>query len=137
MADTVRRAAYYYTEVPDQAGEGSRVFSALNEAGVNLLAFSGFPIGAGMTQLDFVPEDPDAFTKTAGDLDLDFSERKNVFLVQGDDRVGAAAETHRKLANEGINIVAGQAMAAGSGRFGMILWVKPEDYERAAGTLGA
>ena len=137
MADTVRRAAYYYTEVPDQAGEGSRVFSALNEAGVNLLAFSGFPIGAGMTQLDLVPEDPDAFTKTAGDLDLDFSERKNVFLIQGDDRVGVAGETHGKLANESINIVASQALTAGSGRFGMILWVKPEDYERAARTLGA
>ena len=137
MADTVRRAAYYYTEVPDQAGEGSRVFSALKEAGVNLLAFSGFPLGADMTQIDLVPEDPDAFTKVAGDLDLDFSERKNVFLIQGDDRVGAVAETYGRLAKEGINIVASQAMAAGSGRFGMILWVKPEDYERAAGILGA
>ena len=137
MVDTVRRAAYFYTEVPDQDGEGSRVFSALEEAGVDLLAFSGFPIGAGMAQLDFVPEDLDAFTKAAGDLDLDFSERKNVLLIQGDDRVGAVAETLGKLANERINIVASQAMAGGSGRFGMILWVKPEDYERAAGTLGA
>ena len=137
MADTVRRAGYYYVEVPDQPGEGSDVLSALKEAGVNLLAFSGFPIGAGMAQLDLVPEDPEAFTRAAAGLDIDFSERKNVFLIQGDDRVGAAAETHRKLANEGINIVASQAMAAGSGRFGMILWVKPEDYERAAGILGA
>ncbi len=137
MADTARRAPYYYAEVPDQPGEGRDVLSALKEAGVNLLAFSGFPIGAGMAQLDFVPEDPDAFTKVAGALDLDFSEGKNVFLIQGDDRVGGAAETYGKLANEGINIVASQAMAAGSGRFGMILWVKPEDYERAAGTLGA
>ncbi len=73
------------------------MFSAFKEAGVNLLAFSGFPIGAGMAQLDFVPEDPDAFTKAAGDLDLDFSERKNVFLIQGDDRIGAAAETCRTV----------------------------------------
>ncbi len=113
------------------------MFSALEEAGVNLLAFSGFPLAAGMAQLDFVPEDPDAFTRAARDLDLDFSERKNVFLIQGDDRVGAAAETYGKLANEGINIVASQAMAAGSGQFGMILWVEPEDYERAAEILGA
>ena len=42
-----------------------------------------------------------------------------------------------KLANVGINIVASQAMAAGSDRFGMILWAKQEDYERAAETLGA
>ena len=90
-----------------------------------------------MAQLDLVPEDPEAFTRATAGLDMDFSERKNVFLVQGDDRVGAAAETHGKLANEGINIVASQAMAAGSGRFGMILWVKPEDYERAAEILGA
>ncbi len=137
MADTVRRAGYYYVEVPDQSGEGGHVLSALREAGVDLLAFSGFPIGAGMAQLDFIPEDADAFTKAVGNLDLDFSERKNVFLIQGDDRVGAAAETHGKLANEGISIVASQAMAAGSGRWGMILWVKPEDYERAGRVLGA
>ncbi len=113
------------------------MLSALREAGVNLLAFSGFPIGTGMAQLDFVPEDAEAFTRATVGLDLDFSERKDAFLIQGEDRAGAVSETLGKLANEEINVVASQAVAAGSGRWGIILWVKPGDYDRAGRILGA
>ena len=137
MTDTVRRVEYYYAEVPDQPGEGRDVLSALKEASVNLLAFSGFPVGGGMAQLDFVPEDSEAFTKAIAGLGLTFSERKNAYLVKGDDRAGAAAETLARLADEGINMIASQAIAAGSGRWGMILWVSPNDYERAGRVLGA
>ena len=60
MADTVQRVEYFYVQVPNRAGEGVRYLSALREAGINLLAFSGFPEGRG-SQLDFVPVDPAAF----------------------------------------------------------------------------
>jgi len=36
-----------------------------------------------------------------------------------------------------INVVASNGVNDGSGRFGFILWVKPEDYEKAAVALGA
>ena len=68
---------------------------------------------------------------------LKLSDRKRGFLVQGDDRVGAVAELLGKLANEKINIVASQAVTAGSGRWGMMLWVKPPDFRKAAKVLGA
>ena len=45
MADTIQRAEYFYRQVPNKAGEGSRFLTALHEAGINLLAFSGFPEG--------------------------------------------------------------------------------------------
>jgi hypothetical protein len=43
----------------------------------------------------------------------------------------------RKVADEKINVTAADAVAAGKGRFGMLLWVKPKDYVRAAKTLKA
>ncbi|MGH2603608.1 MAG: hypothetical protein ACRDJ9_30010, partial [Dehalococcoidia bacterium] len=64
-------------------------------------------------------------------------QAKRAFLIQGDDRVGAVAETTAKLAEANINVTAAAATDAGSGRCGMILWVAPADYERAAGALGA
>jgi hypothetical protein len=136
MADTVRSVDYYYVTVPDVPGEGQRVLTALKESGVNLLAFLGFPEG-GQAQLDLVPEDPEALKSAAEQAGVTLSEAKRVFLIQGDDRVGAVADTITKLAEANINVTAAAAAGAGSGRYGMILWVAPADVEKAASTLGA
>lgn len=137
MADVVRRVEYQYVVVPDRPGEGLRVLAALQRAGVNLLAYLGFPVEAGRAQLDLVAENPDALRRVAAQEGWQLSAPKQAFLVQGDDRVGAAAEHIRKLSEAGINITAAAATAAGAGRYGMVLWVKAEDYERAAQILGA
>ncbi|MFN3284817.1 MAG: hypothetical protein ACK45F_00870 [bacterium] len=137
MADVVRRVEYQYVVVPDRPGEGLRILAALQRAGVNLLAYLGFPVEGGRAQLDLVAEDPDALRRVAAQEGWQLSAPKQAFLVQGDDRVGAAAEHIRKLSEGGINITAAAATTAGAGRYGMILWVKAEDYERAAQLLGA
>ena len=136
MADTVRRVEYYYVTVPDSAGEGDRILSALRDDGVNLLAYLGFPVGGGQSQLDLVPEDPDSLREAAARAGITLSEAKRAFLVQGDDRLGAVADITAKLAGGNINVTAAAATGAGAGRYGMILWVAPADYERAAGALG-
>jgi hypothetical protein len=136
MADTVQGVEYYYVTVPDEPGEGQRILSALKASGVNLLAFLGFPEG-GQAQLDLVPEDPEALKRAAEQAGVTLSEAKRAFLIQGDDRVGAVADTLAKLAEANINVTAAAAAGAGSGRYGMILWVAPADVEQAASTLGA
>jgi len=137
MADVVRRVEYQYVVVPDRPGEGLRVLEALRRAGVNLLAYLGFPVEGGRAQLDLVPENPEALRRLAAQEGWQLSAPKRAFLIQGDDRVGAAADHIRKLSEAGLNITAAAAATAGAGRYGMVLWVKPEDYERAAQLLGA
>ncbi len=136
MADTVRRVVYFKMSVADKAGEGARVLGALRDAGVNLLAFSGFPRGR-RAQLDLVPEDEAGFRDAAKRARLALAGKKTGFLVQGEDRVGVLAEYTEKLANAGVNITAVDAVSAGENRFGAILWVKPRDVGKAAKTLGA
>jgi predicted amino acid-binding ACT domain protein len=136
MGETVQIAEYFYVQVPDKAGEGARLLAQLKEAGVNLLAFSGFPQGR-KAQVDFVPEDPRAFKAAARKAKWQTSASKKVFLVQGDDRVGAGADLMDKLAEAKINVIASQAITAGGGRFAMILWVAPADVRKAAKALGA
>lgn len=131
MTDTVRYAEYYKIEVPNEPGEGTRVLSHLKEAGVNLLAFSGFPTTGGKAQLDFFPENAQAFCKAIEDLNLTPGVAKKAFLIEGRDRVGAAAEVLDRLSSKGINVIADQALCTGAGTWGMILWVNPSDYERA------
>ena len=135
MADTIRRVDYFYIEVSDKPGEGARALDTLQAAGVNLLAFSGFP-RARRAQLDFVPADSVAFRQAAKQAGWKLTGPKRAFLIQGDDRVGAVAHVVRRLADAKINITAVDAMCV-DGRFGAILWVAPRDVGRAAKLLGA
>lgn len=135
MADEIRKVDYYKAQVADKAGEGARVLAILADAGVNLLAFTGFPRGR-KAQVDFVPEDAAAFKAAARKARLAVT-RKTAFLVQGDDRPGAVADLASRLAAAGVNITAMDAVAAGGGRFGAILWVRAADVKKAAKALGA
>lgn len=137
MPDTIRSVDYYYTTIPDKPGEACRVLDSLKAAGVNLLAFTGFPSGRNKAQLDFVPADSSAFLAAAKKAKLKLSRRKSGFLIQGDDRVGAVCENLAKLKAANINVTAIDAVSAGMGRYGAILWVKPRDHKRAAKALGA
>jgi hypothetical protein len=65
------------------------------------------------------------------------SRAKKGFLIQGDDKVGAVQRHLQKLAAGKVNVIAADAVTAGKGRYGMILWVRPTDYGRAARLLGA
>jgi prephenate dehydratase len=136
MADQIRRVDYYYVTVPDKPGEAARVLSALQQAGVNLLGFCGFPERARKGQLDFIPEDAAVFTAAARKAGLKLSKKKVGFLIHGDDRPGALAEMMGKLAGAGINVTAAQAACAGAGRYGGLLWVKAPDLRKAAKALG-
>jgi predicted amino acid-binding ACT domain protein len=83
-----------------------------------------------------VPEDPAAFKQAAKAARLKLSRAKRVFLVEGDDRIGVVADLTQKLAAAKVNITAACATAAGGGRYGMILWVRPAAYNKAAKALG-
>jgi hypothetical protein len=136
MAESVRRVQYFYVMAPDTPGEGARALQTLKQAGVNLLAFSGFPAGK-RAQLDFIPQDPAAFRSAARKAKWKVTGPKVGFLIEGDDRTGVMADTYGKLAAARINVTASDAVVAGAGRFGAILWVKAWDVNRAAKILGA
>lgn len=135
MPDTIRRVDYYYVTAKDKPGEGARIFSALRDAGVNLLAAHAFP-SARKSQIDVVPADTVAFLSAAKKAGLKLSKPKTMFLIEGDDRVGALTSTLSRLGTAGINVTALTAVRSGAGRFGALLWVNAKDVRKAAETLG-
>lgn len=136
MPNEIRPIDYYYASVPNKPGEGSRILTALHQAGINLLGVSAFPHGARRSQLDLIPDDSAAFTKAAKSAGLKLTKKKSGFLIQGDDRPGAIAEITQKLADAKVNITSVQAFCTGGGRYGGMLWVKPADLRKAAKVLG-
>ena len=136
MADSIRIAQYFYVETPNQPGVGAAMLATLRDAGVNLLAFSGFPRGR-KAQIDFVPENAETFRAAAKAAKWKLVGPKKAFLISGADRPGAVADIMARLAQAKINITAIDAVCASGGTFGAILWVEQRDIAKAAKALGA
>jgi hypothetical protein len=136
MAETIRVVEYYYATVGQKVGEARRLLEHLSERGVNLLAFTAFPLGADQAQLDFFPDNPDLLKQAAADAGVTLFGPKKAFMACGEDRVGALHEHHLRLANAGINIHASNGVCGGDGKYGYVMWVKPQDFQAAAKALG-
>jgi hypothetical protein len=137
MADEITQFDYHYTVIDEDPSKAAGIVNALSESGINLLAFSEFPHGPGKSQLDLIAESAEDLAETALTLGLTLSERKSGFLIRGENRPAAIAGMLSQLADAQIAVTAVQAISAGAGRFGALLWVKPPDVQNAALVLRA
>ena len=135
MAYRIRRVEYYHASVVDEPGEAYKVLSALAGLGVNLVAFTAVPVGPDRTQITLFPEDPGKLRSEADKAGMALDGPHRALLVQGDDELGVLATVHEKLYRAGVNVYASNAIADGAGKFGHIIYVRPEDYERATQAL--
>jgi hypothetical protein len=138
MPEEVRQVEQYSMTIANKVGEGARVLGIFRDAGVNLLAFWGYPRTATKAELIFVPENSAAFAAAAKQAKLKLSKKQTALFVQGEDRTGAGADLLAKLAAAKINVGAVQAACAGAGRFGAVVFLPSAAMARkAAGILGA
>ena len=136
MTCSARRVDYVSTTVKDRPGEAYQLLTTLAHLGINLLAFTAVPIGPLHTQLTIFPEDAGKLTREAEKDRLVLDGPHPALLVQGDDELGALAEFHKRLSDARVNVYASTGVADGSGCFGYIIYVRPEDYDRAVESLG-
>lgn len=135
MATTIRRVEYFYTTVTDRPGEAHGLLSQLADIGINLLAFTAVPVGPDRTQLTVFPDDPAKLVREAAKAGLTLDGPHRALLVQGDDVLGALAGVHERLYEANVNVYASSGVADGRGTYGYILYVRPEDFEKAAGVF--
>lgn len=137
MTVRARRIEYYRTEVEDRAGQAYELLSQLASHDVNLLAISTVPVGPTHAQFTLFPESTDKLIKAAERLGLVLVGPHTAVLIQGDDRLGALLDTHRKLADAGINVYATSGVCGSGGHYGYVIHVRPDDIERTASALDA
>jgi len=135
MAFEIRRVEYFYTTVKDQPGEAYKVLSVLASLGINLLAVTAVPFGPMNTQLTIFPEDAGRLRSEAQKSGLKLEGPQPALLVQGDDKLGALVEVHMKLFDADVNIYASSGVSDGKGSYGYIIYVRPDDYEKAVTAL--
>ena len=135
MAYEMRRIDYFYTTVADQPGEAYKMLSLLASMGINMLAFTAVPIGTMHTQLTIFPEDTGKLTSEAQRSGLVLNGPYPALLVQGDDELGALAEVHMKLYEAKVNVSAASGVADGKGSYGYVIYLRPDEYQRAVEAL--
>lgn len=135
MTYKIRKLNYYYAITQDKPGEAHKILSILANVGVNQLAFNVMQMGPERSQITFFPEDESLLVRVAKNAGLNLDGPYNAILVQGTDEMGALVEIHEKLYSANINIASSTAIADGSGSYGYLIYVRPDDYDKAAEAL--
>jgi hypothetical protein len=136
MAFSVRRTEYFNATLSGEPGEAYEVLSQLAGLGINLLAFTGMPVGLMRTQMTLFPEDGSKIVDAARKAGWALDGPHPALLVQGDDELGALARIHGRLKEAGVNVFASTGVADGKGSFGYVLYLRSEEFERAAKAMG-
>ncbi|UCE02494.1 MAG: hypothetical protein JSW67_14825 [Candidatus Latescibacterota bacterium] len=136
MAVTIQCVDYFNTTVRDRPGAAYDILSRIAAAEVNLLAFNCVPVGPELTQLVLFPDSPRGLSRAAEEQGLELVGPQRAFLIQGDDQLGAFAKIHQQLAQAQINVYASSGVTDGREGFGYIVYVRPEDFDRASRVLG-
>lgn len=135
MAFSIRKADYYYAVINDEPDEAYGLLPRLAELGVSLWAFAGVPMGPRRTELTLFPEDGAKLVHAATQAGLALDGPHPALLVQGDDELGALASVHSRLLQANVDVYASTGIADGRGGFGYVVYVRPEEFERAAQAL--
>jgi hypothetical protein len=136
MAFTVRRIDYFYIMIEDTPEVGYEVLSQLSEHNVNLIAITAVPFGPARTQLTVFPDDTVMMKRVAQQSNIPLDGPHPALVVQGDDEVGALVQIHEKLRNANVHVFASTGVADGRGGYGYIIYVRPDEHQRAAEALG-
>ena len=126
----VKQITIHCLEIEDKPGGLQKLLADAASANVDLQCFAAFS-GGGRGRVYVSAKSEQAFEA----LGLEATAAAG-FIVSGDDRIGAAAEALKGLAEAGINGVAGSAMVCG-GQYCMLVVVDAADRQAAGKALGA
>ncbi|HEX2906761.1 MAG TPA: hypothetical protein VHO69_07875 [Phototrophicaceae bacterium] len=135
MTHDIQKAEYYTLTVPGQVAEGFKLLSVFAGVGVNLRAFKAVPAEPGYTQFTLFPDDGSKMTAGAQKAGLTLAGPYSALLIQGDDEAGALADIYERLAQANIQVDESSGIANIKGRYGVVLYLKPEDGNRALAAL--
>lgn len=136
MPRTIRAVEYFYVRIEDKPGEACRVLKELSGGGVSLNVFHIIPGAGGSTQLALFPGDTEHMVEALDGSGLELIGPNRALLIQGDDELGALVEIHRRLYDAGINVASSSGITDAQKGYSYVVYLRPEDIDRAIMLLG-
>jgi hypothetical protein len=132
MALDIKITEYYNITVGNHAGEGAKLLSLFAGVGVNLLGFKAVPLGPGCTRFSLFPDDALTMTGAAKKAGLELDGPYSAIIVKGyEDDPGTCGDIFEKLSHADIHVIEASGIADIKGSYGVILYLKQEDCEKA------
>jgi hypothetical protein len=136
MSYTIRRVNYFHLTVKNRPGKAYQMLEQFADQGVNLLAFSASPTGPASTQLTVFPENTHDLEDLTKKLGLSMFGPFSAFMINGKDELGALTHIHKLLYMANVDVYASSGVTDGKNNYGYILYVRHDEYEKAAQALG-
>jgi hypothetical protein len=124
----IARKTYFVISTEDRPGQLARFSKKMSENDINLHAVWSFGTGRGNAEITAIPWDVHVFRKAAREAGWTFREG-SCFYLSGEDRAGALADTLDRIAQEGINLHAVDAMGF-EARYSAFVWCDESDVEK-------
>ena len=135
MSLEIKITEYYNTTIGDHAGEASKLLSVFAGVGISLLAFKAVPIEPGRTRFSLFPNDSVKMTEGAKKAGVVLEGPYSALWIQGDDESGALADIYDALSRVDIKVDESYGIADIKGGYGVVLFLRREDCERAVVAL--
>jgi hypothetical protein len=130
-----KRVAYFKAKLEDKPGAVLAFTQLLKSKNIGLSGLWGYGTQSGEAEVVCIPKNPDkfrTFVKTAGLV----VQEGTGFLLKGTDKTGALVKPFQAIAKAGVNVISGNAMAAG-GSYTAFLQVGAADIEKTGAAIGA
>jgi hypothetical protein len=81
-------------------------------------------------------DDTRQFERLARQAGINLDGPYQALLVQGDAQLAELADIHRRLFEGRVNVYASVGIADDQARYDYVIYIRPEEFERAAQILG-
>jgi hypothetical protein len=135
MAIVILQVEYYNITVEAQITHASKLLSTIAGAGVDFHAFKAIPVSPNRTQFTFFAKDSSKMTAGANKSGLELDGPYFALLIKGDEKAGALADIYKKLSQAGIQVDEACGIADINAGYGVILYLKQEDCDKAMTVL--
>jgi len=131
----VKRIVVHCLEIEDKPGSLQKLLAQAASENIDLLCFAAFSAGDGRGRVYVSAKDPEALKASTQKLGIEATAAAG-FIVGGPDKIGAAAEVLKGLAQAGVNGVAGAAIVC-DGQYQMLVVVDAAAGDAAEKALSA
>jgi len=135
MAFNILQVEYYNITVQGQITDASNLLSTIAGAGVDFHAFKATPLEPDRTQFTLFAKDSLKMIEGAKKSGLKLDGPYSALLIKGDEKAGALADIYQKLSKAGIQVNEASGIADVNEGYGVILYLKREDCDKAMTVL--
>ena len=135
MALDILQVEYYNITVEGQIAKAAELLSTVVGAGVDFHAFKAIPVEPNRTQFTLFAKDSSKMTVGAKESGLELDGPFSAVLIKGDEKAGALAEIYSKLSHAGLQVDEACGIADINAGYGVLLYLRQEDCEKAMSVL--